>query len=83
MCGLFGGFGVSENDAEKAIKLIRRGEDGITIKNLNKNITFAARRHLVKKSGNDESRESDQPYFSSDKKVALIFGIFALTLSLQ
>ncbi len=73
MCGLFGGFGVSENDAEKAIKLIRRGEDGITIKSLNKNITFAARRHLVKKSGNDESIESDQPYFSSDKKVALIF----------
>jgi asparagine synthase (glutamine-hydrolysing) len=73
MCGLFGGYGVSENEAKKAIELIKRGEDGITIEKLAKDITFSARRHLVKKSGNDKSDKSDQPYFSSNKKIALIF----------
>ena len=34
---------------------------------------FSARRHLVKKSGNDNSNFSDQPYFSSNKEIAIIF----------
>lgn len=74
MCGIFGGYGISVDECKKAIQLINRGEDGITISKLNKNITFAARRHLVKKSGNDlKNNLSDQPYFSKDKKIALIF----------
>lgn len=73
MCGIFGGFGVSEEECKTGIKLINRGDDGITIKNINQNIIFAARRHLVKKSGNDTNESSDQPYFSKNKKITLIF----------
>ena len=73
MCGIFGGFGVKEFEAQKAIGMIRRGEDGITVEQLTENVVFAARRHLVKKSGNDDIQKSDQPYFSSEKKIALIF----------
>ena len=73
MCGIFGGFGVKEFEAQKAIGMIRRGEDGTTVEQLTKNVVFAARRHLVKKSGNDDIQKSDQPYFSSEKKIALIF----------
>ena len=40
---------------------------------MDENLFFAARRHLVKKSGNDEKSKSDQPYFSNDKNMALIF----------
>ena len=71
MCGIFGGFGVSEEECKTGIKLINRGDDGITIKNINQNIIFAARRHLVKKSGNDTNESSDQPYFSKNKKISL------------
>ena len=73
MCGIFGGFGVKKFEAQKAIGMIRRGEDGTTVEQLTKNVVFAARRHLVKKSGNDDIQKSDQPYFSSEKKIALIF----------
>ena len=73
MCGIFGGFGVKKFEAQKAIGMIRRGEDGTTVEQLTKNVVFAARRHLVKKSGNDDIKKSDQPYFSSEKKIALIF----------
>ncbi len=74
MCGIFGGYGISVDESKKAIDLINRGDDGITISKLNENITFAARRHLVKKSGNDlKNNLSDQPYFSEDKKIALVF----------
>ena len=74
MCGIFGGFGISVEESKNAIDLIKRGEDGITVKNLNTNIVFAARRHLVKKSGNDNKNNlSDQPYYSDDKKISLIF----------
>ena len=73
MCGIFGGFGVKATEVQKAISLIRRGEDGTTVEQLTDNVIFAARRHLVKKSGNDDNQKSDQPYFSSKKKIALIF----------
>ena len=45
MCGIFGGCGISVDESRKAIELIKRGDDGITISKLNENITFAARRH--------------------------------------
>ena len=74
MCGIFGGYGISADECRKGIDLIKRGEDGITISKLNENIAFAARRHLVKKSGNDlKNNLSDQPYFSKDKRIALVF----------
>ena len=34
--------------SQTAINLIKRGEDGINIEELHKNIIFASRRHLVK-----------------------------------
>ena len=74
MCGIFGGYGISVDESRKAIELIKRGDDGITISKLNENITFAARRHLVKKSGNDlKNNLSDQPYFSKNKKDSFSF----------
>ena len=73
MCGIFGGYKVSQKEAEEGIKKIYRGEDGITIAKLNNDIIFAARRHLIKNSGNDKKITSDQPYYSADKKIALIF----------
>ena len=73
MCGIFGGIGISKNDAESCINLIKRGNDGINVKELTDSVIFAARRHLVKISGNEIDNKSDQPYFSSDKKISLIF----------
>ena len=73
MCGIFGGVGISKSEAAKGIDLINRGNDGISISQLEENLIFAARRHLVKKSGIDSTETSDQPYFSEDKKIALIF----------
>lgn len=74
MCGIFGGLGVSKIECQNGIELIHRGDDGITVKELSPNIVFAARRHLVKESGNDyKNNLSDQPYFSKNKQIALIF----------
>ncbi len=74
MCGIFGGIGISEKDARSCINLIRRGNDGINVKKLTNSVIFAARRHLVKLSGKEtNSNKSDQPYFSDDKKISLIF----------
>ncbi len=73
MCGIFGGQNVNKDEVEKAINLIKRGEDGISIETLNDDIIFASRRHLVKKSGKDYIKKSDQPYFNSKKEIALIF----------
>ena len=75
MCGIFGGTLISSDIASKAINLIHRGDDGITVEKLDENIFFAARRHLVKKSGKNESDKltSDQPYKSEDNKISLIF----------
>ena len=74
MCGIFGGYGISFDECNEAIKLIKRGEDGITTQMLDNKVIFASRRHLVKKSGKEsEDNLSDQPYYSEDKKIALIF----------
>jgi len=75
MCGIFGGFGISEDETLKSIESIKRGEDGITVKKFKNNIFFAARRHLIKKSGIEEinNKKSDQPYISKDGKICLIF----------
>ena len=73
MCGIFGGIGVTENQVKDGIDLIKRGDDGITITKLEDETFFKRRRHLVKKSGKDSSKFSDQPYFSQDKKISLIF----------
>ena len=48
MCGIFGGVGISKSEAAKGIDLINRGNDGISISQLEENLIFAARRHLVK-----------------------------------
>mgnify|MGYP001354518007 CR=1 FL=1 len=74
MCGIFGGIGITENEAEKAINLIKRGDDGIQVNKLPDNIIFASRRHLVKNSGNETvDKKSDQPYFSENRNIAIIF----------
>ena len=73
MCGIFGGYKITKQEVDKAILKINRGNDGITTTELTKDVVFSARRHLVKKSGNDNSNFSDQPYFSSNKEVAIIF----------
>ncbi len=75
MCGIFGGYNVDRVETEKGINLIKRGNDGITISQLSDKIFFSARRHLIKFSGDEEnlSGKSDQPYFSEDKNISLIF----------
>ena len=75
MCGIFGGYDLTTKQVEAAINLIKRGNDGINIKSFTKNFHFASRRHLVKFSGKNESDNiySDQPYFSDNKKISLIF----------
>ena len=73
MCGIFGGQNINKDEVKKAINLIKRGEDGISIETLYDDIIFASRRHLVKKSGKDYIKKSDQPYFNSKKEIALIF----------
>lgn len=75
MCGIFGGYNISLEETEKGINLIKRGNDGITITELDDKVFFAARRHAIKFSGNEEklSGHSDQPYYSNDKNIALIF----------
>ncbi len=75
MCGIFGGYNIRLEEAEEGINLIKRGNDGITITELDDKVFFAARRHAIKFSGNEEklSGHSDQPYYSNDKNIALIF----------
>lgn len=74
MCGIFGGIGISKKDAQSCIDLIKRGNDGINVRELTNSVIFAARRHLVKISGKEtDNNKSDQPYFSHNKKVSLIF----------
>ncbi len=75
MCGIFGGYNIGQEETEQAISLIRRGDDGITISKLDEKFFFAARRHAIKYSGNERNLfgKSDQPYFSDDKNIALVF----------
>ena len=75
MCGIFGGYNTTLEETKKGIALINRGNDGITTSRLTEKIFFAARRHAIKFSGNEKNLfgNSDQPYYSDDKNIALIF----------
>ena len=75
MCGIFGGYNITLEETKKGINLINRGNDGITVSELDKKTFFAARRHAIKFSGNEKNLfgNSDQPYYSDDKNTALIF----------
>jgi asparagine synthase (glutamine-hydrolysing) len=75
MCGIFGGYNISSKICEDSIKLIDRGNDGISIDQLEKDIFFAARRHLIKISGLEDkfNQKSDQPYYSEDNNIAIVF----------
>ena len=75
MCGIFGGYNISFDETEKGINFLKRGNDGITISELSDKVFFAARRHAIKFSGNEKNLlgYSDQPYYSDDKNIALIF----------
>ncbi|WP_329201377.1 asparagine synthetase B family protein [Streptomyces sp. NBC_01435] len=74
MCGIFGGVGVSEQEARAALENINRGNDGITVSTYG-GVVLGSRRHLVKisdKEGVDEG-QSDQPYDSDVRPVSLVF----------
>ena len=75
MCGIFGGYNITLEETKKGITLINRGNDGITNSKLAEKTFFAARRHAIKFSGNEKNLfgNSDQPYYSDDKNIALIF----------
>lgn len=75
MCGIFGGYNISSKICEDSINLIDRGNDGISISELEKDIFFAARRHLIKISGLEDkfNQKSDQPYYSEDNNIAIVF----------
>ena len=74
MCGIFGGVGVTSEEASLCIKAIRRGNDGISVNQFG-DVIMAARRHLVKESvkTNVQEGKSDQPYISKDGRVQLVF----------
>ena len=54
MCGIFGGYNITLEETKKGINLINRGNDGITVSELDKKTFFAARRHAIKFSGNEK-----------------------------
>jgi len=74
MCGIFGGVGATADEARACLELIRRGDDGITVRQYG-DVVLGARRHLVKVSNKADIApgESDQPYDSDDGKVHLVF----------
>jgi len=74
MCGIFGGVGISTIQARTCIEAIRRGNDGISVRQYG-DVVMAARRHSVKRSAkpNVAEGESDQPYVSEDGQVQLVF----------
>ena len=55
--------------------ILLKENDGITVAELDKKIIFAARRHTIKFSGNENNLQenSDQPYYSENKDISLIF----------
>ena len=75
MCGIFGGHNVSNKEVIKGVELIKRGNDGVSVDEVDENVIFGARRHAIKFCGNEKKllNRSDQPYYSDDKDVALIF----------
>ena len=74
MCGIFGGIGVGADEARNCLDKIRRGNDGITVREFG-GVIMGSRRHLVKESAKPGVKpgESDQPYSSDDGKIHLVF----------
>ena len=74
MCGIFGGIGVSIEQGRAALDAIRRGNDGVTVRQYG-DVVLGSRRHLVKVSDKLDVRpgESDQPYDSNDGRIHLVF----------
>jgi len=74
MCGIFGGIGVTNEQARACLEAIRRGNDGITVRRYG-DVVMGSRRHLVKASNKAGvgAGESDQPYDSDDRKIHLVF----------
>jgi len=74
MCGIFGGVGVSEQEARTALEHIHRGDDGITVSSYG-DVVLGSRRHLVKVSNKQGvgAGQSDQPYDSDLRPVSLVF----------
>ncbi|MEO6702279.1 MAG: asparagine synthetase B [Jatrophihabitantaceae bacterium] len=74
MCGIFGGVGVSEDEAKTALEHMNRGDDGITVRSYG-DVVLGSRRHLVKVSNKQgvEDGQSDQPYDSELGPVSLVF----------
>lgn len=74
MCGIFGGVGATTDEVRACLELIRRGNDGITVRQYG-DVVLGARRHLVKISNKADVApgESDQPYDSDDGKTHLVF----------
>ncbi len=74
MCGIFGGIGITPEEADTCLQHIRRGWDGITVRQYG-DVVLGSRRHLVKESHKAGviQGESDQPYVSSDGKARLVF----------
>jgi asparagine synthetase B (glutamine-hydrolysing) len=74
VCGIFGGVGISVQEARVALEHMNRGNDGITVRAYD-DVVLGSRRHLVKisnKEGVDEG-QSDQPYDSDVRPVSLVF----------
>ena len=74
MCGIFGGVGVDVDEARRCLEKIRRGDDGITVKQYD-SVVMGSRRHLVKESDKPGvgPGESDQPYSSENGTVHLVY----------
>lgn len=74
MCGIFGGVGATEDEAYRCLQNIRRGNDGITVRQYGE-VVLGSRRHLVKEShkASVKQGESDQPYVSANGKARLVF----------
>ncbi|MFA5147154.1 MAG: asparagine synthetase B [Candidatus Omnitrophota bacterium] len=74
MCGIVGGIGLTREEAYECLLCIKRGNDGITVKESG-GVVVGSRRHLVKESWKHDVApgESDQPYDSDDGKIHLVF----------
>jgi asparagine synthase (glutamine-hydrolysing) len=74
VCGIFGGVGISEQEARTALEHINRGDDGITV-TTHGGVVLGSRRHLVKISNKKGilDGQSDQPYHSDIRPVSLVF----------
>jgi asparagine synthetase B (glutamine-hydrolysing) len=74
MCGIFGGVGLSEQEARTALENMNRGDDGMTVRSYG-DVVLGSRRHLVKLSNKEGvgDGQSDQPYESDQQSVALVY----------